>query len=186
MSSKTKTKIWQIVIHSKMLRSLTLLILLLIIAIGMLGTTFFSYEGKAELNREEITTNEALLKSLEVIALKEIVIEDESLSRKEFAEYEEVVPFISYVEGVFSEVDPKAEVAVRSKQEQIFIDHFADYTIQLKIDQNIDDLKAALEELTESRYITNILKLSMDYKPTGDENLNYLNQVEFTIRLFLR
>ncbi len=169
-----------------MLRSLTLLILLLIIAIGTLGATFLSYEGKVELNREEIASNETLLKSLEAIALKEVVAEDETLGRKTFAEYEEVVPFISYIEGVFSEVDPKAEVSVRSKQEQIFIDHFADYIVRLKIDQNIDQLKGALEELNQSRYIINTLKLNMNYKPTGDEQLNYLNQVEFTIRLFLR
>lgn len=186
MSSNTNTKIWQIIIRSKILRSLTLLILLLISVIVILGTVFFAYQNKIELSRKEISSNQVLLKSLEAIAQKEVVAESESLKRKAFTEYEEVIPFISYVEGLFFEVDPKAEVAIRSKQEQIFIDHFADYTVQLKIDKNIEKLEKALSDLNQSRYITNILSLDMDYKPTGDEELNYLNQVRFTIRLFLK
>ena len=113
-------------------------------------------------------------------------IKEDLFQKKSFANYEEVVPFIAFLESLFTVIDPDAEVIIKSKENQIFIDHFADYTVYFEVNENKELIFKALDELDKSRFIINILNFSMDYKPAGDENLNQLSEVELVIRLFLK
>ncbi len=96
------------------------------------------------------------------------------------------IPARTFLENLFSAVDPDAEIIIKSKENQIFIDHFADYTVKLEIKEKKDLFYMALDELDKSRFIINILGFSMNYKPAEDRSINQLDEAELTIRLFLR
>lgn len=140
------------------------------------------------MNQEEILKNEQAYKNLQVIVQSNIqaFAEDDVFLKKSFADYEEVVPFIAFLESLFGVIDPEAEIIIKSKEEQIFLDHFADYTVQMDIKDTENLLYKAFGELENSRFIINLMNFTMDYKPVGDEGLNVLDHVEFTIRLFLK
>ncbi len=148
----------------------------------------FSYREKFQVDQIEIQKNKEFLENLQVIARSEDKAdpEDSIFLKKSFATYEEVVPFIAFLESLFSAVDPDAEIIIKSRENQIFINHFADYTIHLEINENKNLLLKAFEELEDSRFITATTNFNIDYKPTGDENLNKLTDVELTVRLFLK
>ena len=188
MNHKVRSKIWPIVKRNKILRSLSLLIGLLIVLIAVLISTFLSYQQKIQINHEEIDKNLILFESLQNIAQAEIQesTENNLFQKKSFASYEEVIPFIAFLENLFSVIDPDAEIIIKSREKQIFIDHFADYSVHLEVKGNKTLFYKALDELKQSRFIINILSFNVDYKPTGEDGLNQLDEVEFVIRLFLK
>jgi len=147
-----------------------------------------SYRSKYQSNQDEILKNEQAYQNLQAVAQADVqaLAEDDVFLKKSFADYEEVVPFIAFLESLFGVIDPKAEIIIKSKEEQIFLDHFADYTVQMEIRDTEDLLYKAFDELEDSRFITNLMNFEMNYKPVGDEGLNSLDNVEFTIRLFLK
>ncbi len=170
-----------------MLRSLNLLIALLVLLVVILIGSIFNFRQKIQANQEEVEKNIILFQNLQVIVQAEDqeISGDDLFLKKSFASYEEVVPFIAFLESLFSDIDPDAEIIVKSRESQIFIDHFADYTVKLDIGSNKEFLYKTLEELDQSRFIINILSFNMDYKP-DEEKLNRLDTVELKIRLFLK
>ena len=164
MSYKVQSKIWPIIKNSKILRSLNLLIALLVLMIVVFASTSFSYRQKIQVNQKEIQANLVLHKSLQNIAQTNVQdMPEEDLSQiKFFAEFEEVIPFIAFLENLFSVVDPDAEIIIKNKESQIFINHFADYTVKLEIKGKKDLFYAALDELDKSRFITNILDFNIN------------------------
>ena len=160
----------------------------MIVLIVTLLSTLSSYQQKIQINNEEIDKNLILFKSLQNTAqvVAQEVVEDNLSQKKSFAEYEEVIPFITFLENLFSVIDPDAAIVIKSREKQIFIDHFADYSVSLEVKGNKILFYKALDELKKSRFIINVLSFSMDYKPTGEDGLSQLDEVEFVIRLFLK
>lgn len=181
-------KIWQIVKWHKILRTSSLLsaIFLLFILILLLFGIFYSRQN--DIYKNIIKQNKQTLSVLERLAAAQQSrekINGSLISSKSFAGSDEVVPFITYLEGIFSKADPKAEISFRSQENQIFIDHYADYKVSLKTAQD-QLLASALDKLYNSRYITNIMDFSMFYEAAGKNEKNTLNRVEFGVRLFLK
>jgi len=177
----TISKIWKIILKRKSLRVfgfLSVIFILLTIASVVADN---SYKNKNIANRNEIQQTKDTLMNLQLLAAKD----DELSQFKEFAEYEEVIPFITYLESLFTMVDPKAELTIRSQEKQIFIDHFADYKIILKIGAKKDLFFMALDELYNSRYINKLINFTMNYKPDED-NASQFTNAEITIRLYLK
>ncbi len=187
MRSRKQSKIWPIIKKNRFLRSLSLLISLLILLMIFLIAAAFSYRQKIDLNEAEIRKNITLFQSLNSIALVEgqTAPVDDLFLKKSFASTEEVIPFIAFLESLFSSIDPNAEVIIKSRESQIFLDHFADYTVSFYI-QDKDMLYGALDKLEESRFIINILNFYLNYKSSEDGETNHLDEAEFTIRLFLK
>ena len=188
MNHKVRSKIWPIIKKNKILRSLSLLIGLLVVLIVVLISTFLSYQKKIQINHEEIDKNLIFFEGLQNIAQAKTQesTENNLFQKKSFSSYEEVIPFIAFLENLFSVIDPDAEIVIKSREKQIFIDHFADYSVGLEVKGNKTLFYKALDELKQSRFIINILSFNMDYKPAGEERLNQLDEIEFAIRLFLK
>jgi len=146
------------------------------------------YGKKIDVNNLKIKQNEESLQSLQNLILNTNKNNDIDLNvfqNKSFADYDEVIPFIALLESMFAPVDPQAEISVKSQQDQIFLNHYADYKINLKFTQK-DLLYKALEELYSSRFITKITDFSMNYSQSEDGKINNFTSFEFTIRLFLK
>lgn len=184
MKEKSLAKILPLVKKNKMLRTLSLLSVAFLVITGVLIVIAFSYEEKTQANQSEIEKNLTTLENLQTLIQEDP--ESDSSPKKSFAEYEEVIPFITFLENLFAVIDPKVEITIKSHESQIYIDHFADYQIRLKIGENKKIFFKALEELHESSFITHVLNFELDYKPEENEKLNQLSQVEFVIRLFLK
>ncbi len=189
MIKKTSpNKIWKIILKSKPLRVLSSLCIVFIVFILIFITAGNIYSNKILANQGEIKQTKSTITSLQSIIEfgKEGEIDNDLLEAKQFAEYQEVIPFITYMEGLFSAVDPKAELTIKSKEEQIFIDHYADYKVGLKVGQKKELFYKALDELYNSQYITQFTNFTMNYKPLEDGSEIKLSNVEFTVRLFLK
>ena len=170
-----------------MLRTLSLLCgLFLFLAIILLSVNT-SFGSKIKASENIIAQNDQMILSLQKLALQSggQDIDISLFQNKSFAEYGDVIPFIPYLEKLLSEADPQAEVAIRSDEDQIFLDHFADYRISLKV-QNKEKLFKAMDELHNSRFIAKILNFSMNYKPVTENGRNEFTDAEFTVRLYLK
>jgi len=148
----------------------------------------FSYGKKIQVNQKEIAKNEQAL-----LALQRLILNSENgkgmdislFQNKSFADYTEVIPFTALLENMFEKVDPEASISIKSHEDQIFADHFADYTIKLKV-ENKEALLKAVEDLYNSRFITKVMNFSMDYTPTQNGKNNELSGIELSLRLYLK
>ena len=181
-------KIGKIIIKNRMLRTLGLLCVIFILFNILFVSTYFSYQNKIEENEIQIAMAQETLANLQYLATtnENEEVTSDLFKTKSFVGYEEVIPFIAMLESLFSVIDPKAEITIKSQEEQIFIDHFADYSVNLKISNNKELFFKAIEELYNSRFITRLNNFVIQYKPTADGNINELKEIEFTIRLFLK
>ena len=190
MTGENKTvKIFGIIKHNMLLRILGMLNVIFLIFIIVFLAIGFSYGEKILMNKQQIESSRQALESLVTLAeLKESKDEEtlNILQKKSFAKYDEVVTFIAILESLFSTIDPKSEITVKSKEEQIYLDHYADYSVLLKVGEDKKELfLKALDELYNSRFITKIINFTINYKPPAEDNLNEMEQAELTIRLYL-
>jgi hypothetical protein len=147
-----------------------------------------SYGKKIQANQKQITKNEQ-----DLLALQRLILNSGSgtginislFQNKSFADYNEVIPFTTLLENMFEKVDSDAVIAIKSQEDEIFTQHFADYDINLKA-KNKDLLFKALEDLYNSRFITKVMNLSMDYTPTADEKGNEFSSLTLSLRLYLK
>jgi len=183
-------KMAEMVRKNRWLRVLLVLGILFLLFTIVFTYYFFIYRNRGEMLYADIEKNKASYTSLEAILnTKEAAPKDskENYSdKKAFADYEEVVPFISLLESLFSTVDHKAEITVKSREEQILTDHFADYNVNLKITQNKDLFFKALDELYNTRYIAKWMSFNVHYKTLENGTQNDLAEAEFVVRLFLK
>lgn len=185
-TSRNLKKLWPLIKQKKVLRTLSLmnsLFLVLIIVFLIVSASFSKAIGK---NHETISQNESLLISLQQLVLNsnQDSMNATMYENKSFAEYDEVVPFVLFMESTFSSVDPQAEIAIKSSEDQIFIDHFADYGARVKIAEK-DAFFEALNSLHNSKYVVKILNFSMLYKQLEAKGQNQFTEVEFVVRLYL-
>lgn len=168
-----------------MLRTLSLINAIFILLIIIFLSVNFVYGNKITINQKQVQQNEQNLQSLQKLILNQgSDIDLDIFQNKSFADFSEVVPFIALLENMLYKIDPEASIIIRSQDEQIFIDHFADYKISLKIGSDKTALYKALDELYNSRFITKILDFSINYpeKDISDSD----GRFEFTVRLFLK
>jgi len=181
-------KIWPITKKHKVLRTLCLLCVIFLLLICVFFALKLVYANRIEVNKKQIAKNEQ-----ELTALQRLILDTQNKNNldislfqdKSFASYDEVVPFIALLEKMFEKIDPKAEIVVKSQEDQIFIDHFADYNVKLKINDK-DAFFKALQELNDSRFIIKIMNFMMQYKTDETGKKNDLDETEFIIRLFLK
>lgn len=176
--------------NNMFLRILSILNIVFIIFISGFLIASLSFKNNVVENISEIETHKQTLESLELIAQQELNGEldaaSDILEKKSFAKYEEVIPFIAILESLFSTIDPKAEITIKSKESQIYIDHYADYQINLEVgeEKKVLFLKA-FDELYNSRFITMIRNFSVIYKASEANDKNEFAEAEFIIRLYL-
>jgi hypothetical protein len=175
MIGKNKfTKSVIIIIHNKLLRVIGLLNLIMIFGVIALCVINYSYNNKIQASMNEIQTSKQLEQSLKAVAQPaEIaqVQQDETsiLTKKSFAKYEEVIPFVAILENLFSAID-----------------HYADYTASLKMDSDKKLLFfQVFDELYNSQFITDVIDFSISYSPESESNPSELNRAEIIIRLYL-
>jgi len=187
VSKLISKKTGKLILKKKVLRILVLLSIIFFI----ISTTFiylsFSYQKKIKENKTEISQAQQTLDDLQYLVEIDFnsQIESDILNEKSFANYDEVIPFITLLESLFSVIDPKAEITIKSQEEQIFLDHYADYKINLEINEKKDLFFQALDELYNSNFVTKIMSFTMNYKPNDTETVHELNEVDFVIRLYL-
>lgn len=188
LRESTFQTIWRAIKNKKILRTLSLLSAIFLISNLTLVGLNMSYGDKIEINQSEVERNLQTLNQFQQLVeqKEEVHFASNLFQKKSFANYDEVVPFIAFIENLFSAIDPKAEVTIRSQESQIFMDHYADYEIGVKVDGNVEALYKVLDVINDSRFITNLLRFSLDYKPVGEQQLNQMKIAQFSIRLFLR
>jgi hypothetical protein len=195
MTTDIIRKQWEVIKSSHWLRTLLMINIAFIIILFILIYFVFVYSGKIAGNnikiQDNLTKYAALQESVNAggdSASGEVLTESaEIFSKKSFADFEEVVPFVAYLESLFTPIDPSAELNISSNEDQIYTNRYADYEIRL---QNLGDkfkpVYRALNALYDSRFVTNISYFRVLYTPPEDGSKNKFDNLEFTIRLFLK
>jgi len=116
------------------------------------------------------------------------VIQQSLFEKKSFSSYDEVIPFIAYLEKLFSAIDPEAQITIKSQEGQIFLDHFADYNVDLKMKpEGRDWLYKALDQLYGSRFIVKPMSFTMYYNPPASGTGNSeLQEIILVLRLYIK
>ena len=177
-------KMAKLLIQNRTLRSSVILIVLLLIMTIILLAIGMSYSKKIKMNEAQIQDAKAQL-----IQLQEIVTADEDgnakkISGRNFAPYEEIVPFIGLLESLFAIIDPKSEISVKNEESEIYINRYADYDVQLRPTGKMDLFLKALDELHKSKYLTKIVSFNINYAPKEEGKPNEIQDVDLTIRLY--
>ncbi len=170
-----------------MLRTLSLLSIVFVALAVVFLFVNTSLASKIKANENLIAQNNQSVTGLQQLVFNSAGsnIDINLFKDKAFAGYEEVVPFIPYLEKLLLNVDSQAEVAIKSQEDQIFLDHYADYKLSMKVgDKN--KLFEAMDELHNSRFVTKIMNLTMHYKPNAEDDINGFADIELTIRLYLK
>lgn len=188
MKKNLLTKMGSIIGGNKLLRIPTILNVALICLFFIFLFANFSYKEKIVLNLDEVQKNEKTLEDLKRVADEKGDHRPETyidVDEKAFAPFEEVIPFITFLENKFLPIDPTAEITVKSRDEQIPIDHYADYSVRLKINKQKDRFFVVVDELHYSNFITKVLNFKMQYETDHESKQNRLAKAELVIRLYL-
>lgn len=183
--------LWPVIKNSRLLRTLGVTGIFCFIAALVFFSIFFSYRSKADAIEKKIEKNLQTLLSLQSAAKMEEGAVPESgkerWSKKTFAAFEEVIPFIADLENLFSAIDPESSITIKSPEGQILLDHFADYSIRLNLNQDPALLFRAMEELDRSRFIIKTMAFNLYYKPSDkNEGINDLREAYMVIRLYIK
>ena len=189
MDKKTSFKsVCNTIKSKKALRTLSLLSLICILLIGAFLVLGNHFKNNTNANKIDIQKDTQLLLDMQKLTESEPEneISKDIIEQKTFAEYEEVIPFITFLESLFTLIDPKVEISIKNKEEQILLDHFADYSIALKVDNKKELLFKVLDELYNSSFITKLVAFSMAYKVTEEDGTEKFTDANLTIRLYLK
>jgi len=186
-SNLSYIKVFKIVMQKRILRVLSALCVAGFIISIILVSVSLAYNHKIDANDQTIEKAQDQLSKLQLlVAQSNQDVGKETIGNKDFASYDEVVPFIGLLESLFSIIDKDASILVKTPEEQIFMDHFADYEVNLKINNNKELFLKALDQLQSSRYITRIMSFNLNYKPETEGNSNTLKDVLFVLRLYFK
>lgn len=180
---------WAIVKGERKLRVLLMLgILSAVLAMGLAfaGRTYSQEEARL---KSETQQNLQAYENLRKIASEETIREVEKglFEMKSFANFEEVIPFIAYLEKLLMPVDPEAQITIKSPEGQIFMDHFADYAIHLKAKPQAKKFFfRAMEEIYKSRFIVKPMSFTLYYSPLEEGEKNELQEALMVLRLYLK
>lgn len=186
MRTSRTPKTLSIILKSKTLRVFSILSITFLILSITLASFAHSYENKIKTNDTKVQLTQKKLSDLQyLVNIETESDDDEILELKSFATYEEVIPFITFLESLFAIIDPNSEVTLKSNEKQIFIDHFANYKVNLETGTKKELFFKALDELHNTQFITKLMGFTMNYRPTENNGGNELYEVEVDIRLFL-
>ena len=189
----TPKKIFGVIRRSLFLRIFSIMNIVLIILITAAMINASRFKGMIQQNEKIIEQNKKTLEQMErTIAIQNAQSGDtgyDLFSKKSFAGYDEVIPFIALLEKMFSAIDPEAIINLASSEDQMPINRYADYSIRLKIGEKKELFYKTLDEIENSRFITKINDVKIQWeekKEEGEEKrVNKLSTANFTIRLFL-
>jgi len=182
------TKVFLIIRGNKFLRTINVLNLIMILGVIALLYTNFSYGAKIQANISGIEASKQLAQSLDTTAQPSQATDTEEsiLTKKSFAKYENVIPFVAILENMFSVIDPESEVNIKGKEDEMYLNHYADYSVNLKVQKDKKPLfLQAFNELYNSKFITEVTSFSINYLPEIDESIENPDSADFTIRLYL-
>jgi hypothetical protein len=178
-----------IVLKSRVMRVLVLLgIIFLLISVALFIGGYRYRQEEVNL-RAETQKNDLTFLGLQKMAEEEKKKESQTglFEKKSFASYDEVIPFIAYLEKLLSVVDPNVLVSIKNQEGEIFLNHYADYNVDLKLQPGgAENLFSALDLLYDSRFIVKPLDFSMSYNPLEGQATNVLGEVTLDFRLFLK
>lgn len=181
---KLTKETFTLIIQNKVLRiSFLVISTMFILSITLLyaGTSFAK---KVQVNYGQIQDAQSQL-----IQLQKIVnTEDNEIAGKtegrEFATYDQIVPFIGLLESLFAIIDSESKITVKNQESEIYINRYADYEIQLSPRGKMELFLKALKELHEAKYLTKIINFTLNYTPTKDGAANAIKDATLTIRLY--
>jgi len=185
MSKFTFNKeISKLLIRNKTLRSSVMLIVLLLILTIVLLSLGISFSTKIEANAGQIQDAESQLFQLQQIVNEEADAELKKIENRKLAAEDEIVPFISLLENLFAIIDPESEIGLKSKENEIYINRYADYEVQLDDLSKMDLFLKVLDELHESKYLTKIVSFRLNYGVNEESNTNEIRKANLIIRLY--
>lgn len=161
---------------------LNALLLIIIITLVVIG---HSYNKKINENENQIQDIKIQLDSLQKAASRvETETSDESIADRALAPYEEIVPFIGFLESLFGIIDKDSKITIRNEEKQIRINRYADYEISLKPGKKIELFLKALDGLYKSHYLTKIINFRINYTPAEAGASNSVDNISLVIRLY--
>ena len=172
------------IMQQKTLRVTLLLIVVFSVTLITLLILNYSYGSKVSANEAQIQDAKNQLTQLESIVNSEESEMDPRIVGHTFAPYTEIVPYIELLESLFAIIDKDSKIVVRDKENQIFINRYADYEVTLQPGNKMPLLIKALDELQKSKYITKITQFAINYTPSETGKKNVVNEVSLTIRLY--
>ncbi|MFH0838350.1 MAG: hypothetical protein V1880_03745 [Patescibacteria group bacterium] len=180
----SRKKIISFILQQKTLRVTMLLCIVFAIISLILFAVNSSYHGKITSNEGQIQDAKMQLTELTKSINEERAVIDQKIMGRTFAPYDEIVPFISLLESLFSIIDTESGITIKSEEKQILINRFADYEVKLKPGDKFDLFLKALDELYTSKYLTKITGLNINYSPRKEDQGNMIDEVSLNIRLY--
>jgi len=185
MNNNKLKKIANAVLKNTIIRIMLLLTVLFVVIGGTLILTTFAFQNRLGSVESQILDTQKQIDNLQnTINTEETKPHDEKIIQRQFAPYEEIVPFISLLENLFGLIDPKAQISIRDEERQILANRYADYQVRLKIGNKKTVLFKALDQLYQSKYLTRIMSFNMEYSTIKDKNESVLDEADFIIRLY--
>ncbi len=173
-----------LVLQQKSLRLSLLLSGVLFIILIALIITNFTFSKRVTNNENQILDIKTQLEELDKIASEDEITIDPRVEGRIFAPYDEIVPYVSLLESLFGIIDEESTITIKDKENQIYINRYADYEIRLSPKNRMPLLIKALEELHKSKYISKVTNFSISYSPNKEESGNEVRDVMLTIRLY--
>lgn len=187
MNKKFLEKKWiKLMIQDRILRLCIILILSFGILIIILLSTGSSYKKKVDLNLQQIADAELQLTKLEAALQLQEKSRDNRVIGRNFAPYEEIIPFINLLENIFGLIDRETKVTIKDNEKNIYINRYADYEVTLSHEANLPLLYKALDELQKSQFLTKTTSFNMKYKEDEKEKTNEIDEITLTIRLYFK
>jgi len=182
-------KMWSIVRKERKLRTLLLVGAICLAVAAVLGFMGHSRHQQEQKILSETQGNLQTYDKLQKIAEEEgkRAVQRGFFEKKSFASFEDVIPFIAYLEKLLSPIDPEAQITIKSPEGQIYLDHFADYAVHFKLIPGKKELlMKALEQLYDSRFIVKNLSFTMLYSPMEESEKNEFQEMLMSLRLYLK
>lgn len=177
------------ILQQKTLRVTILLIVILIVSCVALFATGYSFENKITENNKQIQDIQTQLKALQMaasepVAETEAEVTNEKIMGRALAPYDQIVPFISFLESLFGIIDKESKITIRDDENQIMINRYADYEVKLKPGEKMDLFLKALDGLYKSKYLTKITNFEINYSPAEDGKDSKVESINLVVRLY--
>ena len=178
-------KMLGLILKQKTVRVTILLIFILVISCIALFTTSYSFENKIAENNKQIQEIQTQLKALQMAASEpEAEVGNEIIMDQALAPYDQIVPFISFLESLFAVIDKESKITIKNDENQIMINRYADYEVKLSPGDKMDLFLKALDGLYKSKYLTKITNFEINYSPTEDEKSSKIEDINLVVRLY--
>lgn len=172
-------------LRQKIIRIMLILSLLLIVICAVLLAITFTYNNRIRANDAQISDVQTQLKNLQTEAnATESAATQETLQERALAPYDQIVPFINFLESLFAIIDKDSKITIKDEENQIRINRYADYNVVLSPGDKLDLFLKALDGLYKSKYLTKIINFEISYSPTDDGKNTKISEIDLTIRLY--